>query len=179
MNEIWKDIKGYEGLYQVSNLGRVKSIERDVYNSRYGIKHLKEKILKAGNNGTEHLFVNLYKNGVKKPYKVNVLIAEAFIPNPDNKPIVHHIDHKPLNNNVENLVWLTYKEHAAEHHERVEASRKTCSKHINQFTLDGLFIRVWYSSWDIQRELGYNNSHIIQCCKGKRKSANGYIWKYA
>lgn len=179
MEEIWRDIVGYEGLYQVSNLGRVKSLERDVYNLRYGTKHLKEKILKAGNNGTEHLFVNLYKNGVKKPSKVHVLVAEAFIPNPYNKPIVHHKDHNPQNNNVSNLVWLTHEEHMAEHPEIFEASRKACSKHINQFTLDGLFIKEWYSSWDIHRELEYNNSHIIQCCKGKRKSANGYIWKYA
>lgn len=185
LGEVWKGIEGYEGLYQVSNFGRVKSLERDVYNPRYEIKHLKEKILKAGINIDGHLYVNLYKNGVKKPYLIHRLVAEAFIPNPHNNPIAHHKDHNPLNNNVDNLVWLTHEEHANEHPERNEAvgkaARKARSKHINQFTLDGLFVRAWYSSMDIQRELGYNQGSIIKCCQGKQhhNSAYGYIWGYA
>lgn len=170
MKEIWVDIKDYEG-YQVSNYGRVKSLGND--------KKKKEKILKAGIDDTGHLFVILYKNGVGKKYSVHRLVAIHFIPNPLNKKEVHHKDHNPQNNNVENLVWLTNEEHKAEHPERYEAVRKARSKRINQFTNDGLFLRTWYSSWDIQRELGYNQGNIIKCCQGKYKTAYGSIWQYA
>ena len=175
MKEIWKDIIGYEGLYHVSNYGRVKSLN---------YRHTgKEKILKAFISGDGHLSVYLYKNGVGKSCLVHRIVAEAFLPNPDNKSIVHHKDHNHQNNNIVNLVWLTHEEHAAEHPERYEAAneaaRKACSKHINQFTKDGLFVRTWYSAMDIERELGYSNQNIIACCKVKRKTAYGYIWKYA
>lgn len=179
LGEVWKDIEGYEGLYQVSNFGRVKSLERIDSLGR----HRREKILKTDINNKGHLSVKLSKNGVRKKYLIHRLVAEEFLPNPEKKPIVHHKDHNKLNNNVDNLVWLTHEEHAAEHPERNEASskalRKVCSKHINQFTSDGLFLRAWYSSWDIQRELGYGQGHIIQCCQGKRKQAYDFIWGYA
>ena len=178
--EIWKDIIGYEGLYQVSNFGRVKSLN---YN-----KTEREEIMKAGNNG--HLHVVLHKNGKEKTFLIHQLVANAFLPNPDNKPIVHHIDHNPLNNNVDNLVWLTYEEHAAKHPEWGKAAAKVLSKPINQYDLDGNFIKTWYSSYDIQRELGYNHSNITRCCKGgffseqRNKWVNvtqayGYKWEYA
>lgn len=179
MEEIWVDIKDYEGLYQVSNWGRVKSLER--YDALGRL--VEEKILKEIINSSGHLYVNLCKNGVEKQYYIHRLVAMHFIPNPYNKPEVHHRDHNPENNNVENLVWLTYEEHRAEHPERYEtvrkSARKACSKHINQFALDGLFVRAWYSAMDIKRELGYDNSAIIKCCKGKLTQAYGSIWKYA
>ena len=182
LGEVWKYIEEYEG-YQVSNFGRVKSLERDVYNPRYGKKRIKEKILKTGKRSSGHLCVRISKNGVVKPYSVHRLVAEAFIPNPEMKSDVHHIDHNPANNNVENLVWLTKKEHVAEHPERYEASskaaRKALAKHINQFTRDGMFVKAWYSAREIERELGYANQHIIDCCKGKLKTYKGFKWKYA
>ena len=179
MKEIWVDIKDYEGLYQISNYGMVKSLN---YN-RTG----REEILKLLKFKSGHLFVYLYKNGVKKPYLIHQLVAQHFIQNPECKPIVHHKDHNPANNKVDNLVWLTYEEHTAEHPEVYEASRKAgretsrkaLSKHINQFTIDGLFVRAWYSAHDIEKELGYNKSNVVHCCKGKYKTAYGYIWKYA
>ena len=175
IGEIWIDIEGYEGLYQVSNFGRVKSLGND--------KSRREKILKTYIDGTRHLRVNLSKNGVEKQYYIHQLVAQHFMPNPDNKPELHHIDHNPENNRVDNLVWLTHEEHKAEHPEVYEAcgkaAKKTNSKHINQFTLDGLFLRALYSSHDIQRELGYYQQNIIQCCKGKLKTAYGFKWKYA
>ena len=173
--EIWRDIKGYEGLYQVSNYGRVKSLERIDSLGRL----VKEKILKAVKHNKGHLYVHLSKNGVKKRYSVHRLVAIHFIPNPECKTDVHHKDHNPANNNVDNLVWLTHEEHKAEHPEQYETVRKACSKHINQFTKDGLFVRTWFSSMDIERELGYDQGSIIKCCQGKYKSAYGYIWRYA
>ena len=190
--EIWKDIIGYEGLYQVSNYGRVKSLNYH----RTG----KEKLLKAVKKSDEHLYVDLWKNGIRKHCFVHRLVAEAFIPNPENKSIVHHIDNNPQNNNVDNLVWLTHEEHAAEHPEFFKAGNeairkagskatiKAYSKPINQFTLDGLFLRVWPSAMEIQRELGCCQRSIHYCCKGRKyhygkwyniTQAYGYKWEYA
>ncbi len=110
--EIWKDIKGFEGLYQISNLGRVKS-----FNFWNGRKYLtKEKIIKGWvrkpnkNWNYQCLIVNLSKNKTRNAFRVHRLVAETFIPNPDNKPEINHIDFNPLNNRVDNLEWCTHKE---------------------------------------------------------------------
>lgn len=125
MNEIWKDIKGYEGIYQVSNLGRVKALERVWYSGRNGCtKRTKpEHIMKyrlAKNTG--YCLLKLVKNGVEKHVLVHRLVAETFIPNPNNLPEVNHIDGNKENNCVDNLEWCTEKEnisHATENKLRV------------------------------------------------------------
>ena len=98
-NEEWRDVIGYDGHYQVSNLGRVKSF-----------KHGVEKILKPHRGKGGYCRVSLYQNGKLKKILVHVLVARAFLPNPNNLPIVHHIDNNPSNNRVENLQWVTHKE---------------------------------------------------------------------
>ena len=98
--EEWKDIKGYEGLYQVSNLGRVKSLSNT--NTR------KEKILKPIYHA-RYYQITLSKNNIRIQYRVHRLVAEAFIPNPDGLPIINHKDENPLNNNVDNLEWCDSK----------------------------------------------------------------------
>lgn len=117
--EIWKDIEGYEGIYQVSNEGRVKSLARviEVMNILFGsqIRHLKEKYIKPKVNSNNRLQVRLYKDGVKEEKQIHVIVAEAFIPNPNGCDVVHHIDHNPLNNRVENLVWMSKEEHSTMH----------------------------------------------------------------
>lgn len=105
MNEIWKDIKGYEGLYQISNFGRVKSLKRMINKRR-----CEEIIKKPSLGGKGYYRLPLCKNGINKYYFIHRLVADAFIPNPENKPTVDHIDRNKINNYVNNLRWATYKE---------------------------------------------------------------------
>jgi len=110
LNEIWKDCKHYEGLYQVSNYGRVKSLERDVPTKKGGTYHVNEKFLAHKVHNRGYLFVELWKHN--KPHKeyVHRLVAMAFIPNPNNYPTVNHKDEDKQNNYVDNLEWMTYQD---------------------------------------------------------------------
>lgn len=167
MEEIWKDIEGFEGIYQVSNLGRIKSL-------KFG----KEKIRKIHNNGFKNT-VTLCKNGKFKNYKVHQLVAQAFIPNPDNRTEIDHIDTNTSNNRVENLRWVTHKENMNNPLTK-EKLLKNCptAKPILQFTKEGKLIRKWKSAKDIERELGYSNADISKCCNGKQKTCGGYKWHF-
>lgn len=128
MQEIWKDIEDYEGLYQVSNLGRVKSCDRQVFagvNSNHKYQHLKSKILKTG--GGKYKQVILSKDGRIKAFTVHRLVAQTFISNPNNLPCVNHKDENSKNNCVENLEWCTYK-YNNEYNNRVDRCRGKISK---------------------------------------------------
>lgn len=114
-NEIWKDIPNYEGIYQISNKGRVKSLTRTI-----GTCKRRDKIIIPKDNGTGYYKVNLYKNGKHKNHYIHKLVASVFISNENNKPCINHKDYNRKNNNVENLEWVSYKEnnnysHCAEH----------------------------------------------------------------
>ena len=169
LKEIWKDIEGYEGLYQVSNMGRVKSLGNN--------KTRKEKILKSSKNNRGYLCVNLYKDGLVKNYLIHRLVASAFIDNPNNLPQVNHKDENPKNNYVDNLEYCDSK-YNMNYGTRTERVAKAKSIPILQFTLDGEFIRKWDSIADVEKELGFNHSSINMCCKGKYKNAYGYRWCY-
>lgn len=108
--EIWKDIKGYEGLYQVSNLGRVKSLDRVIIKNNGFTIHIKEKILQNSIDRKGYPIIGLCKMGKCKTKPIHRLVADAFIPNPENKPEIDHIDTDPTNNRVENLRWCTRQE---------------------------------------------------------------------
>lgn len=110
--EIWKPVKGFEGLYEVSNLGKIKSIERKIQRENWGFLSVREKILKQNIGTTGYYQVSLWKNNKGHIRKVHRIVAEAFIPNIQNKRIVDHIDTNPLNNNATNLRWATDKENA-------------------------------------------------------------------
>lgn len=168
INEIWKDIDGFEGLYQVSNLGRVKSLGND--------KSRREKILKLGNcHG--YLQVNLCKNGKRKKLCVHRLVAQTFLQNPQNLPEVNHKDEDKTNNSVENLEWVSSKENVNFGTRNLRVAEKL-SKKVFQYSKNGDFIREWASTHEVQRQLGFAASNISKCCLGNLKSAYGFIWKY-
>lgn len=110
MFEVWKDIKGYEGYYQVSNLGSVKSLERKEVNSIGVLKSYESKVLKDVDNGRGYSQIRLYKNGKGITVKIHKLVAESFLENPRGLIEINHIDGNKKNNSVENLEWITRKE---------------------------------------------------------------------
>lgn len=171
--EIWRDVKDYEGLYQVSSEGRVKSLERKDCHGRT----VKERILKPVVRHDGYVGVNLYSGGKPKTLKVHRLVCQAFNKNPENKPCVNHIDENKTNNAANNLEWCTYEENNnhGTHNERVA---KTLSKTVGQYTLDGELIKVWASTQEAQRQTGFSNGNISQAANGKFKQACGFIWKY-
>lgn len=175
--EIWRDIEGFEGLYQVSDLGRVKSLERNIVKGRGGLYKIEEKILKSSKDKNGYLKVHLYKEGKQKTYLVHRLVASTFLDNPDSLPEVNHKDENPQNNCVENLEYCNSK-YNSNYGSRNERVVKSLSKPILQFAKDGKFIKKWDSATQVERELNLNQSHISYCCKGKLKSAYGYKWKY-
>ena len=172
MKEEWKDIVGYEGLYQVSNLGRIRAIRNSAY-----------KILEGQKKQSGYIGCALSKNGIIKHYRVHRLVAEAFIQNAENKPQVNHINGIKTDNNVKNLEWCTAKENI-NHSYKVGLSKgrrdgkNVLSKKIRQYSLDGVLIKEWESAMQIQREMGFNNSAISACCLNKQKQSYGYVWRH-
>lgn len=164
MMEIWKDIKNYEGLYQVSNLGNVKSLPK-----MHGIRKGNEKILKPTINSKGYLRVQLSKNKSIKQCLVHRLVAETFIENIDNLPQINHIDKNKLNNKIDNLEWCSCQYN-------IDYS---LSKEINQYDLKGNFIRQWKSILEASRYLKIADTNIGMCCKNKYKQVGGFIFKYA
>lgn len=183
MEEIWKDIEGYEGLYQVSNLGNVKSLN---YRNK-GI----EGILTPKCNCDGRLWVDLYGHGKPKHMLIHRLVAMAFIPNPNNYPQINHMDENPKNNHVDNLEWCTGSYNIRYFFERhpyvwngqsFSSDRRkkiTRTQRIVQLDLSGNVVRIWDNLVSIKHETGWNEWHIEECCKGNRKKARGYIWRYA
>lgn len=205
MQEIWKDIKGYEGLYQVSNLGRIKSLKRQrEVNLMYSTKAtVPERILKYGTS-QGYLAVTLAKNKVNTKIRVHKLVALNFIPNPENKPHINHKDGNKHNNSVDNLEWVTPKEntkHAIENglltsvcsfkgyrhtekaKQRIREGNKWGSsknhKIINQYDKNGGFVKQWHGFVEIENELRFDKRNIQSCCKNRIPSAYGFIWRYA
>jgi len=176
--ETWKDIKGYEGLYQVSNLGRVKSLKRTVIKKNGRKQHRKERILKPLADRNGYLQVVLYNGyGKRKISLVHRLVCKVFHENPENKPCVNHIDENKANNTASNLEWCTYEENLS-HGTRTAKAAKALGKAVGQYTLEGELIKVWQSTMEVKRQLGFHSGNISKATNGKRKTAYSYVWKY-
>ena len=162
MSERWRDVAGYEGRYQVSDQGRVKSF-----------KWNKERFLKPSMDKDGYLLVTLCAGGKRKTLKVHRLVCEAFHENPDNKPQVNHINEIKTDNRASNLEWCTCKQNVnhGSRNERV-------SKPVGQYSLDGKLIKLWPSTMEAERQAGFNHGNISQVANGKYKQAYGCIWRY-
>lgn len=204
--EVWKNVQGYEGFYQVSNLGRVRSLDRTIIDSIGRNRLYKGKLLKPIIDSHGYFEVRLCKGTNRKPPHIHRLVAQAFLPNPKKLPCINHIDENKQNNAVSNLEWCSYKynnnygtrtdraiqtrsrnpewykkikEHTGKigkKYGRINGAKM--SKPVLQFDLDGDFIREWPSMREVKRNLKIDNSSIARCCKGKQKTAGKYIWKF-
>lgn len=167
--ETWKPVQGYEGIYEISNLGRIKSLAREGNN-----RTLKDRIMKQYIGKQGYKQVRLCKNNHTKLWKVHVLIARAFIENPCDLPIINHKDGNKVNNEIYNLEWSTYS-HNNKH--AYDSGLRTMHQ-IEQRNTDGTLVKEWRCISDASRETGINLSQIWSCCNNKRKQAGGYKWQY-
>jgi len=174
--EIWKDIPGYEGLYQVSNHGRVKSFHGGG-----------ESMIRQRTNLRGYVYVFLHANGNRKNSRVHRLVGEAFLDNPENKPEINHKDGVKNNNHADNLEWVTRSENQ-KHAYKIGLQKNPylgkfgkdhpTSRAVVQFDKRGHYMRVYGSISEAERETGVFNQGICNVCLGKQKTAGGYIWKY-
>lgn len=183
MREEWRDIENYKGLYQVSNMGNIKSLERTVWNNSRGYRTVKERILKPRKNSCGYLQVNLCKDGKIKQYCIHKLVAQAFIqfvPEADTSYEIDHRNTEKTDNRVSNLCFVTSSQN--------KLNPKTRERHINHpkkskavmgiDKITGLILE-FPSTHEAERKLGIAQTIIVQCCKGKYKSAGGFYWYYA
>lgn len=183
MREIWKDVEGYEGLYQVSNLGRVKSLGMNFIRSDLKPYTRSGRILHQLVYKNDYVKVELTNHGFSKRYYVHRLVAQAFIPNPDNLPEVNHKDENPANNHVDNLEWCTHKYNSnyGTRAKRIKNTMQSIGRMVPvlMYSKDGKFIKRFDSIRGASEELNIHCGSIVECCQGKRrKSAGGYVWKY-
>ena len=175
--EIWADILGYEGLYQASNLGRIRSLNRMVKHSDGHLKRMEGTIIQPCISNTGYQRVCLSKDGKKKKFGVHRLVWEAFNGKIPNGLVVNHINECKTDNRLENLNLMTPKENVnwGTGHER---SAKAQSKHVVGYDYEGNAVVAFTSVKDAEKE-GYDHSNIAKCCRGKRPTHKGLHWKYA
>ena len=176
IEEIWKDIPNYEG-YQVSNLGRVKSLKRFRKGRNGSLVTVKEKILKPWINSTGYYLIELSKQSIKKKHLVHRLVWSAFNGQIPEDLQVNHINEVKTDNRLSNLNLMTCKENL-NWGTRNERSAKKRTKVVLQFTLDDVFVKEYPSLIQAYRETGFFFQNISKCCNGKRKTAHGFKWKY-
>ena len=173
--EVWRPIEGYEGLYEVSSIGRIKTVAN---------KWKKEKIRKTYTNKKGYVNILLSKNHKYKVFQIHRLVAQAFIPNPNNLPVVNHKDRNPSNNCVYNLEWCT-QQHNIHWDGALERRAETQRKHnkrsisVCQYSLDGELIATYPSIKEAARQTGSSNGNISNCLLGRQIKHNGFIWKRA
>lgn len=179
MEEIWKDIKGYEGIYQISSKGRVKALKKRVCKIIKGkecYSLYKEKILKISNhNKNGYLKINLSNNNIQKTYQIHRLVAKEFIPNPKNEKQVNHKNGVKTDNRVENLEWVTVSRNH-KHAYEIGLKKPTC-KEVIQYGKNNKFIKKWDSITKASKGTKICKTDICDCANGKLKTAGGFKWK--
>jgi hypothetical protein len=173
--ENWKPIKGYEGKYAVSDKGRVRSLDRKTSHKKY-IAMRNGRIMKPPLDKDGYRRIQLSKEGIGKEYRVHRLVAEAFIHNTKNLPIINHLNNQPGDNRVENLEWASYKRNSEHRDSQGRQGEHPYQKQIGQFTLNGAFIRAFKGLRIAKRETGINNIDAV--IRGTQKQSGGYKWKY-
>lgn len=172
---MWKDVCDFEGLYQVNELGEIKSVERTKKNNA-GIQAVNERILKQRTDKDGYFAVCLCKDGKHYGRRVNRLVAEAFIPNPDDLPVVHHKDENKQNNNVDNLEWCTVQYNTC-YGEGLKSGAIKRGRPVIQLD-NGVVINEYYSTGNASDETGIPQGNIYNACAGKRRIAGGYEWRF-
>ena len=176
--EQWKPIKGYEGFYEISSFGRVRSVQRIVTKTNNKQMTVHERILKTYiNKGYE--YVSLCKDSIYERKKVHRLVAEAFIPNPHNYPCVNHKDEIKNNNLVTNLEWCTYEYNSnyGTHNSKLRAqSIKQKGRSVQQYDLRGVLVNKYECTKDLERA-GFDRRQVYNCCIGKRAHFKGFVWR--
>jgi len=173
-NEIWKNVKSYENIYQISSCGRIKSLKRITSNNHV----INEKILKPVHDSYGYLKVNLYRNGNMKSFTVHKLVAMAFIITNNTKLTqINHIDEVKTNNNVENLEWCTSAYNNSYGTRNIKISKNKKIK-IGQYTASNILIKIYDSIGDACSKNNFSRSEISRCCNNHLKYSHGYMWKY-
>lgn len=176
-SEEWKPVVGYEGLYEVSSMGRVKSLKRTVIGKDGKTREIKEKLLtQTDSNG--YLYVTLSDHGECRAFPVHRLVATAFIPNPENLSDVNHKDEDKTNNSVDNLEWMSHKDNLnyGTYKERMALAVSKPVSQIDKKT--GVIIAIYPGQKFAEEATGINYSCISACCRGVSKSAGGYYWSF-
>ncbi|MCF1614639.1 NUMOD4 motif-containing HNH endonuclease [Tetragenococcus koreensis] len=176
MKENWTEIIGYEGAYEISTYGRVKSLNRIIKNSRGTTMYIKGKMLKPNLNDSGYPKVCLHYKGKQNTFKVHRLVAGHFIENPDNLPEVNHKDENKLNNFVNNLEWCTSR-YNINYGTRGNRQSKTKGKKVRAIDSNGKVV----VSFDVVRKAsayGYSYQRISECARGLIKTYKGLKWEY-
>lgn len=178
INEQWKDVIGYEGLYQVSNHGKIKSLKRTYTSGNFGniVRELTEKIMKQSTSKNGYKRVKLCKGGKTNICLVHRLVATAFIENESGLPQINHKDENKSNNAVSNLEWCDAK-YNINYGTALTRMVKKQSKRILQYDTNNNFIKKHESIRGLSK-FGFDRSSIIRCCQGKQMTSYGYVWKY-
>lgn len=180
MIEEWRDIRDYEGIYQISNFGRLRSLDREICiteKSGRAYKYLKRGRIISPGICRGYLNTTLCNGDMRKTQYVHRLVASAFLPNPENLPEINHKDRNPLNNRVENLEWCSryYNTH---YDGAIERQHATIRKKVRQRTLDGKIVAEFPSVCDASKQTGVHKSLIAKVANGMFKQGKSFIWEF-